>query len=946
MSVGNSGEEINVALTADFSNLQTGMAGGAAAVKGGTDAMAASMADFTAASKIFDNILDKNITSFEELAAAESALDVVQKAGVHSTADVAAAFKALDAVEKELTKTAAITAAAMEKAAKAAAEMAVVDTKVAQEARVAAAAITEQTVATGALGGMTAGTTRELSVMLGEGLRGNYTRLIGSTTTLARTTGLLQMVFTPMGLAIGAVVAAMGGLIYGTFEAEKTQQEFATTLALTGSASGVTIGKLNQLSDSLHAVTHDQEAAQEATLEMVKSGKIEAGQMYDIGVAAIQMSKMTGQSIEQVIAEFAKLRDDPVKAVVELNNQYHFLTVAVYEHIKALDEAGDHQGAADAGMAAFASHIHRTAQQEIEDAHGVLYAWMQVKEFFSNIKGMASHALAPTDDDALGALIIRQKELNDVIAYRKKAGDDFSAKTWELDQVNKEIAAYKVKAAAQQQAADTAKKIADDLAGHTIDAKADRAATEGDRRQFEEQQLAHRMSLQDEQVFWQAKLQSAKKGTDEYDQALRESVSIKRQLDSKSDHASSAGAKEAHSEIMRGLKEERDATLAGSKERVAADERELAAAMKLYHGKGAEVHRLNEQLAADNRARNAQMIKDDIATDAQETMMDLQALTNAKALADAKRDTDRAALQDALAAKRMTNSQVLEAERKLDAEQLAADIAYYTKKAQLDKGDVKTVMADLAQIGLAREQARQADLKADAAYHKQIQRANEQTAHKIQTTMSGALKGIIIQGNSLRSTMQSVFSDMAGQAIDWVTKTVMSHITGEAAKTAATVAGAGARTGAEAVAATTSTALTAGAAIKNIITNGAEVFTSIYKAIAGIPYVGPFLAPAMAVAGMGVVIGMVSRVASAAGGWGQVPSDQLAQIHKDEMVLPADLASGLRSVIASGRQDSKGDTHIHIHTMDTKTMKRWAYDNAGLLAKAVSGHAGNMRPGG
>ncbi len=73
-------------------------------------------------------------------------------------------------------------------------------------------------------------------------------------------------------------------------------------------------------------------------------------------------------------------------------------------------------------------------------------------------------------------------------------------------------------------------------------------------------------------------------------------------------------------------------------------------------------------------------------------------------------------------------------------------------------------------------------------------------------------------------------------------------------------------------------------------------------------------------------------MASAEGGWDAVPSDQIAQLHKNEMVLPAPLAEGVRNMTANngGRGDG-GDTHLHVHAVDAQSVRRLFKNNGAAL---------------
>jgi hypothetical protein len=136
-------------------------------------------------------------------------------------------------------------------------------------------------------------------------------------------------------------------------------------------------------------------------------------------------------------------------------------------------------------------------------------------------------------------------------------------------------------------------------------------------------------------------------------------------------------------------------------------------------------------------------------------------------------------------------------------------------------------------------------------------------------------------------------------------------------------------------------------AVKRIAIAAWEAAASVYASIAAIPYVGPFLAPAMALAAGALVLGFAKNIASAEGGWWQVPGNQMTQLHNNEMVLPATEAQGVRDLIANAQRGVKpamagggGDTFV-IHAVDARSFKSLLMDNAPAVAGAVRSHARN-----
>jgi hypothetical protein len=85
-------------------------------------------------------------------------------------------------------------------------------------------------------------------------------------------------------------------------------------------------------------------------------------------------------------------------------------------------------------------------------------------------------------------------------------------------------------------------------------------------------------------------------------------------------------------------------------------------------------------------------------------------------------------------------------------------------------------------------------------------------------------------------------------------------------------------------------------------------------------------------------IGFAGVMASASGGWERVPSDQLAMIHKDEQVLPAGYAEGLRNLVAGG---GGGDTHVHLH--GTMIDRAFWQKHQGAIVSTIHDAVGNRR---
>ena len=80
-----------------------------------------------------------------------------------------------------------------------------------------------------------------------------------------------------------------------------------------------------------------------------------------------------------------------------------------------------------------------------------------------------------------------------------------------------------------------------------------------------------------------------------------------------------------------------------------------------------------------------------------------------------------------------------------------------------------------------------------------------------------------------------------------------------------------------------------------------------------------------------------SGIASAAGGW-VVPSDQLAMVHQNEMILPAGISQGLQNMIAGNGGGGAGATPIvvNVSAIDSQDVRRFFQSNGSLLVGALN----------
>jgi len=154
-------------------------------------------------------------------------------------------------------------------------------------------------------------------------------------------TALLDMV-NPYTVA----AAAVGLVVFAWYDAEQQAQAYTKALVLSrNEAAATTLTLVDMARKTSDALQVSAGAGAEAAQEVGSNGKIAAQNLQAVANAAVAMREVSGKALEDTIALYAKLAEDPVKGAEKLNEQVNFMTVALYEQVKALQEQGRNQDA-------------------------------------------------------------------------------------------------------------------------------------------------------------------------------------------------------------------------------------------------------------------------------------------------------------------------------------------------------------------------------------------------------------------------------------------------------------------------------------------------------------------------------------------------------------------------------------------------------------------------
>lgn len=172
-----------------------------------------------------------------------------------------------------------------------------------------------------------------------------------------------------------AAVAA-GALLFAWKQGIDEIEAYNAALIKTGNYAGLTAKQLDDMAASMDAVRGTQHAAAAAIAQTVQAGVFIGDQIRDVASAV----ETAGKDADKMVQEFAKLADDPVNAIVELNEHQHFLTAAVYDQIKALQDQGREQEAASLAIKTYSDTVVNRTDDIKENLDNVSQAWGGVKK--------------------------------------------------------------------------------------------------------------------------------------------------------------------------------------------------------------------------------------------------------------------------------------------------------------------------------------------------------------------------------------------------------------------------------------------------------------------------------------------------------------------------------------------------------------------------------------
>jgi lambda family phage tail tape measure protein len=286
----------------------------------------------------------------------------------------------------------------------------------------------------------------------------------------------------PIGMAamagVTGAVAAAAVLAKAYVQGARESESFARAILLTGNSAGFSAGQLALMAQRLDNIAGTQAAATRALSIFVETGKVGADELERFTAIAQRLDKLAGVPIEETAEKFAALAAAPAEAAAKLQKTFNFQTPAVYDYIRAQEDAGNIAGAAAAAQGAYAGALQRNLDEFEVQVPLIVRGWNAIKGVANDAwDAMVGLGRGSTAEERLkelrGLRDIQNRELGATVTRDGRpliqTGNDDEerrlAKIVEQQQKrSKEIAAQKVLTDAYVESQKNAKKADEDFA--------------------------------------------------------------------------------------------------------------------------------------------------------------------------------------------------------------------------------------------------------------------------------------------------------------------------------------------------------------------------------------------------------------------------------------------------------------------------------------------------
>lgn len=198
----------------------------------------------------------------------------------------------------------------------------------------------------------------------------------GAGAALRATAGYVVGLINPF-TALAAAVA-VAGIAY--HEGSKEVDAYNKAIILSGNVAGVTAGQLADMARTVSESVGTQSAAAEVVAALAGSGQVASENLAAFSKTAQLAQRSGAKAAQDMVKDFVALGEKPVEASLKLNEQYHYLTAAVYVQIKALEDQGRKEDAAALAQQSYSDAFDKRSKGIESNLGYIQKAWNATAE--------------------------------------------------------------------------------------------------------------------------------------------------------------------------------------------------------------------------------------------------------------------------------------------------------------------------------------------------------------------------------------------------------------------------------------------------------------------------------------------------------------------------------------------------------------------------------------
>jgi phage-related minor tail protein len=231
----------------------------------------------------------------------------------------------------------------------------------------------------------TKGVRRSIASMFKQLANGNFASAGNSLLTIGNMTGRLPPLFSAATLSVGIFVAVAYKMSQVISTIISDQERFNRALISTGNYAGATAGGLETMSQRIGKINHNYSETRDVIAELASEGRLSAKSIENIATASAYMAQVTGKSAQDAAQSFKGIESAVTSWAVESNKQYHWLDLATYQRIAALEAQGDTEQAIAVATERYAKEMEVSANKMEEQLNWLEKAWENFKNGVSDV---------------------------------------------------------------------------------------------------------------------------------------------------------------------------------------------------------------------------------------------------------------------------------------------------------------------------------------------------------------------------------------------------------------------------------------------------------------------------------------------------------------------------------------------------------------------------------